>query len=140
MIDDAFFALLRSPAGVVALVTENSSPQRFRIYPLVIPQHEQGDTTYMPCVVYTKVGLSRGVTKSGSDTTVNVTYQVDCYATTYKAAAQLADAVRVGIIDANGTYGGHAIKTANLTNEFAIEDPDPGLYRISQTWSVWVVE
>jgi hypothetical protein len=140
MIDESIFTLLRTSAGVASLVSENSSPQRFRIYPLVIPQHEDGDTSYMPCVVYTKIGTSRGVTKSGTDTLVNGTYQIDCYATTYLAAAQLANAVRNGVIDHRGTVGSHYFATMNLENEYAVEDPDPGLYRISQTWSVWYVE
>lgn len=138
MIDEAVFALLRS--GVGSLVAEDSSPVRYRIFPLVIPQHEAGDLDQYPCIVLTKVGASRGVTLSGTDELVNATYQVDSYASTYKQAAELADAVRVAVVDFNGTVGGHEIKTVNLENEFALTDPDPGLYRIMQTYSIWCVE
>lgn len=140
MIDESLFTLLKTDSGVSALVAEESSPIRYRIFPLVIPQHEEGDLTQYPCIVLTKVGASRGVTKSGTDTLVNATYQIDAYATTYKAAAQMADALRDALVDYNGTVGGHEIKTANIENEFALTDPDPGLYRIMQTYSVWYVE
>lgn len=139
MIDESLFALLRD-SGVSSFVSEASSPVRYRIFPLVIPQHESGDLDQYPCVVLTKAGASRGVTLSGTDTLVNATYQIDSYAVTYKEAAQLADAVRVALMDFNGTVGDHEIKTANIDNEFAIEDPEPGLYRIMQTYSVWYVE
>jgi hypothetical protein len=139
VIDAALFSLLKA-SGVASLVAEGSSPTRHRIYPLVIPQHESGDLTPFPCVVFTKVGASRGVTLSGTDTLVNAEYQIDSYATTYTQAVQLSDAVRAALVDYSGTIGGHAIKTANLDNEFALTDPDPGLYRIMQTYSVWYVE
>jgi len=134
MIDEAMFTLLKSSAGVATIVSEGSS---FRIYPLVIPQHEEGDTTYMPCLVYTRIGATRGVTKGGTDTLASTTYQIDAYATTYKEAVQLADAVRGSILDFNGTVSGHYIRTINIDNEFPVEDPDPGLYRMTQTYMVW---
>jgi hypothetical protein len=140
MIDEALFTLLKTDSGVGALVAEASSPIRYRIFPLVIPQHESTDLTAYPCIVFTKVGATRGVTLSGTDTLVNATYQVDSYATTYQAAAQMADAVRTALVDYNGTVGGHQIKTANIQNELAITDPDPGLYRLMQTYSIWYVE
>lgn len=139
MIDAALFTLLKA-SGVSDLVSESSSPVRYRIFPLVIPQHEIDDLVQYPCVVLTKVGASRGVTLSGTDTLVNATYQIDSYATAYKAAAELADAVQLALVDYNGVVGGHEIKTANIDNEFALTDPDPGLYRIMQTYSIWYVE
>ena len=140
MIDEALFTLLRTDSGVAALVADVSSPVRHRIYPLVIPQHEIGDASLMPCVVYTKVGAARGVRYTATDNLVQATYQVDSYAPTYKAAAALASEVQDAMVDFNGTVSGTEIKTINLTNEFALEDPDPGLYRISQSFSVWYVE
>lgn len=133
MIDEAMFSLLQG--GVGSLVTDEDST--YRIFPLVIPQHEEGDTAQYPCVVISKVGASRGVRLTATDNLVNTTYQIDSYATTYKGAGQLADAVRVAIVDYNGTVSGHEIKTVNIENEFAVTDPDPGLYRIMQTYSVW---
>lgn len=139
MIDESLFALLQA-SGVGSLVSESSSPVRYRIYPLVIPQSDSSDESQYPCLVFTKIGASRGVTKSGTDTLVNAQYQIDCYATTYKAAGQLADTVRVALMDYNGTISGHEIKTANLESELALTDPDPGLYRMMQTYSIWYVE
>ena len=136
MIDEALFSLLKA-SGVGALVAEESSPVRYRIFPLLIPQHEEGDLTQFPCVVLTKVGASRGVTKSGTDNLVNSSYQIDSYAATYTQAVQVADAVRAALVDYNGVVAGHEIKTANIENEFALIDPDPGLYRIMQSYSVW---
>lgn len=136
MIDDSIFTLLKNSAGVAAIVYEPSS-SIYRIYPLVIPQGV--DSTQTPCVVYQRVGASRGVRYTGTDNLVNAIYQIDSYATTYRAAALLAEAVRSAIVDFNGTVGSHSIKTVNIENDFAVEDPDPGLYRISQTYSIWYV-
>jgi hypothetical protein len=139
VIDDSLFTLLKT-SGVGALVAEVSSPITYRIFPLVIPQHEEGDLTQIPCLVLTRVGVSRGVTKSGTDTLANATYQIDSYATTYKVAVELADTVRGALVDYNGVVGDHEIKTANIESEFALTDPDPGLYRLMQTYSIWYVE
>jgi hypothetical protein len=135
VIDEALFSLLRSEVG--SLVAEESSPVRYRIFPLVMPQHEDGDLAQFPCLVLAKVGASRGVTKTATDNLVNSIYQLDCYALTYKEAVQLADSVREAIVDFNGTVSGHEIKTVNIDNESALTDPDPGLYRVMQTYSVW---
>ncbi len=141
MIDEALFARLIAVSGVTSLVTDTSlSPAGYRIYPLVIPQHEEGDSTLMPCIVYAKVGAQLTGTLSATDNIVRVTYQIDSYAVTYKAAAQLADQVRAALIDYAGTIASTVIKRITLDNEAAIEDPDPGLYRIFQTYSIWYVE
>lgn len=140
MIHEALFTLLRSSAGVAALVSENSSPVRYRIYPLVMPQHADGDLSMVPCVVYTQVGANRSVRYAGTDNVVEATFQIDAYAKTYTGSIQLAAAVRTAMLDYSGTLNGTEIKTANLTNEFALEDPEPGLYRISQSWVIWYVE
>jgi hypothetical protein len=138
MIEDAIFLLLRQAAG--SSVAEDCSPTRYRIYPLVIPQHENGDLTMVPCIVYSKVGAARSVRYAATDNLVQATFQVDSYATTYRGAAVLANTVRAGMVDYAGTLAGMAVKIVNLTNEFAVEDPDPGLYRISQSFAVWYVE
>lgn len=140
MIDDALFSLLRQNNGVAGIVAESSSPVTYRIYPLVMPQHEAGDPSVVPCVVYTKVGAGRSVRYAGTDNVVEATYQIDSYAVTYKAATQLADKVRLALVDYSGTVAGTEIKIIHLDNEFALEDPDPGLYRITQSFSVWYVE
>lgn len=139
MIDDSIFTLLKSSAGVAAIVANATSPTTYRIYPLVIPQKESGDGEQTPCVVYQRVGSSRGIRYTATDNLVNATYQIDSYATTYRAAALLAEAVRSAIVDFSGTVGSHSIKIVHIENDFAVEDPDPGLYRISQTYSVWYV-
>lgn len=140
MIERGLFARLSSDGGVAALVAEATSPIRYRIHPLMIPQRANGDLTSLPCIVYTKIGANRSVRYTGTDNLVEASIQIDCYARNYMQTAELAEAVRVALIDYSGVSSGIAIKTANLTNEFAMDDPDPGLYRVLQSWSVWYVE
>lgn len=140
MIESALFEILSANVGVSALVAEASSPIRYRIYPLLIPQHELGDLTQIPCIVYTKVGAARSVRYAGTDNLVQATFQIDAYSSSYSASASLAEAIRSALVDYNGTAASIKVITANIDNEFALDDPEPGLFRISQNWVIWFVE
>jgi hypothetical protein len=141
VIEDAIFTRLSTDSsGVGSIVAEASSPIRYRIYRMVIPQFSEGDLTKFPCVVYSKVGAGRTLNFGGTNDVVRGDFQLDHYATTYESATALADAARVRLTDFVGSLVGEEIKATELQNEFVLDDPEPGVFRVSQSWIIWYVD
>jgi hypothetical protein len=141
VIEDAIFTRLSTDSsGVGPIVVEASSPIRYRIYRMVIPQFAEGDLTKFPCIVYSKVGAGRTLRFGSTDSVVRGDFQLDHYATTYEGAAALADATRIRLTDFVGVLAGEEIKATELQNEFVLDDPEPGLFRVSQSWVIWYVD
>lgn len=118
-----------------------------RIFPMLIPQHARGDSARHGCIVYTRIGVSRVVSLCGTDRLMESTLQLDAYAASFSVpkdgappALAIARATRRSLVDFRGELGGSGgviVKDIKLTGELEFTDPDPGLYRISQTYSVW---
>lgn len=112
-----------------------------RIYPGVIPQKVPRGATQTPCVVYELRSVDRQVRYCGTDHTIRSVMTLDCYATDYNSAKALAQAVYYALRDFRGQMGPPGdttfVKTANLETEFDVQDLEPGLYRVSQSWSIW---
>lgn len=108
-----------------------------RVYPVVIPEHARGDATKLPCVVYNRVNVQRQQKFCGTDGLVRSTFQLDCYATTYLEAKQVAAAVRGVMVDYRGTWSSVQVKAVFLDLEFDGLDAEPGLYRVVQRYTVW---
>lgn len=140
MIESALYAMLIGSAGVRALVANATSPITYRIYPLVIPQHVQGQAAQQPSIVYTKDGVGRQVLYSGTGSVVSASFQIDCYAITHLAAITLADAVRTALVDYAGVAASVTIKASTIENEFSTIDAEPGLFRVTQFWTIWHVK
>ena len=140
MIQEGLYATLAADAAVSALVGT-------RIYPLMIPQQVYTESTKQPCLVYTLDGRARQVRFAGTDTLVQGSLTVDCYARTYAAAQALADAVRALLEDYSGTMTGtgspistNVVKKIFIDNELELMDIEPGLYRVSQSYTIWYDE
>lgn len=117
-----------------------SSPGLDRVYPLVIPQKKPG-VKQLPGVVYTRTAWAAGVSYCGTDELVMTTLRIDCYDVTYDGADELARAVRGALMDFRGNLGGTVeVRTANLETEFDVQDFEPGLFRVTQSWNFWHVE
>jgi hypothetical protein len=140
VIEDAIFLRLSTDSGIGALVAEASSPIRYRIYRMVIPQHAEGDLTKFPCIVYSKVGAGRTLNFGSTNDVVRGSFQIDSYAVSYEGAIALAEAVRVRLTDFVGTLSSEQIKATELENDFVLDDPEPGLFRLSQSWVIWYVD
>lgn len=140
MIQEGLYAYLSQNAGVSALVST-------RIYPIVIPEQAYADATRQPCIVYSFDGKERQVRFSGTDSLVAASVQIDCYARTYASAHAVALAVRTAMVDYSGIWTGtgspqssNDIKKVFIENEFDLMDIEPGLYRVSQTYTIWYDE
>lgn len=96
-----------------------------RVYPLVAPQG-----VAKPYITYQGITRQRENTLAGDGGLSNPRVQIDCYAETYPAAKSLALSVR-------GAMKTAAYKPLCITeNEF--HEPDIGLFRISQDYSIWL--
>lgn len=111
-----------------------------RVYPLMIPQHVYDDATKNPCLVYQRSGAARVVKFCNTDELVHSSFQIDAYARSFAAARVLADGVRDALLDFTGTMGTTQVSKCLLDSELDLIDPEPGLYRVSQSWSIWYVE
>lgn len=112
-----------------------------RVYPIVIPQKKPRGPAQTPCVVYETRDVRRQTTYCETGGLVRTTMQLDCYATDYNEAKRLAEAVREALSDFRGLLGGTVqVRAATLETEFDLQDIEPGLFRVSQSWVFWHVE
>lgn len=130
MIEEGLFAHLKADAGVFGITAS-------RIFALRIPQGQNiGDGT----LVYQRAGSDRSATACASDRLVRGSFQIDAYAKTYLRAITLARALRVALIDYTGPMGDTHVDRVFLETEFDLDDPEPGLYRVSATYTIWYLE
>ena len=112
-----------------------------RIYPLVIPQKVPRGVQTVPCVVYQETAVERQLTYCGTSGLVRSRMALDIYATSYDQCKLLAAAVRNALQDFNGLLGGIVdVRNAILETELELQDIEPGLYRVTQSWAFWHVE
>jgi hypothetical protein len=111
-----------------------------RIFPLLIPEHVRGDAKKMPCLVYQRIGTERDKTFCATDTLARVSLQLDVYSKSYLTCKQLALAVRQAIVDYTGPMGDTHVDKVFIDVEFDLVETDTGLYRVSQTYTIWAQE
>jgi hypothetical protein len=97
-----------------------------RIYPDVLPQ----GVTY-PAIRYQRIDTPRTYTKGGSAGLSRPRLQIDCYATTYKAAKDTADAVRAAM----ERFTGPAV-CENEQDGYE-PDPEPAVYVRTLEFRIW---
>lgn len=121
-----------SQTELVALLGE---AERFRFFKLKIP-----DKSKTPASVQQRSGRNGQQLYCGPDGAIEVTLQLDHYARTWPAMKQLAETWRMALQDLEYPVmmGSVRVKVATLENEFDLDDPEPGLFRRSQSWTFWV--
>lgn len=136
MIEEGLFTFLTQDTAVAAMI----GGAQVRIWPLMIPQHAQGDPDKQPCLVYQRIGRGAGSTFCATDDLVNGDFQIDSYALNYLTARRLAAAVRVRLVDYVGLMGTISVDKVTLDTEADLLDPTPGLFRVTQSYSIWYRE
>lgn len=124
------YTILSTDSGVEALVSD-------RIYALVIPQRAWKDQQVQPCIVTSQTSLEENVSYCGTTGLARTRFQIDAYAVEYEAAGEIAAAIKAALRDYRGLVEGVLIKHAALESEFDLTDPEPGLFRVQQTWAFW---
>lgn len=131
--------------GLVAELGSNTISSGFlvdgavtRVFPQVIPQNRPRGETQVPAVVFSTVAVDRQVTYCGTSGLKRSTLRLDCYAISYDGAKDLAEAVAGVLLDFRGMLGDIAdVRHAALESEIDLQEFEPGLYRVSQTWTFW---
>lgn len=127
-------AFLSADAGVAALAAA-------RIFAQIIPEQAQGDPDVYPCATFQLVGTTDGRTMCGDDFVPDGSWQIDAYSPDRDQAVELARAIRRAMVDYSGPMGDCTVQRVLRTASFDIgPDVEPGLYRRSQTFSIWYVE
>ena len=130
MIEYAVRRQLLDNAAVAALVSD-------RIYPLMIPQGEP-----LPAITYSVVATDEDNQEGDADTLARARVQLDCWATTYKQANDLARAVRLALPTTTGAIGSGANRVEGVSI-IPIEtgrqfyEPDTRYYRVMLEFYVW---
>lgn len=132
-------ALVDAPETARYIAGTGTDPDR--VFPMVIPQKIPGGAPQMPCVVYQNQSVERQQTYCETSKLVLARMALDIYATTYDEAKLLADAVRRVLQDFEGLLGGIVdVRNAALESELELQDIEPGLFRVTQSWAFWYVE
>ena len=120
------YNLLANDAGVSALVSN-------RISPVLLPQGSA-----FPAVVYSEVNINATPTKDSNSRLDFTRVQIDCLATTYEGASELADAVREALnVVTPGEYNGVNVFYIEFDNEQEFSDNAAdfdGIFQVSQDY------
>lgn len=128
ILEQGLFAFLSADTAISAIVAD-------RIFPLM----QRGDA--QPSLVYSRVAAQRTQRLCNTtDPALRGAFQIDSYAKTYEEVKELADIVRQTLVDFAGDMGGTHVSTVILDTEIDMLDPEPGLYRVLQTYFIWFVE
>lgn len=106
-----------------------------RIYGILRQQSQD-----LPAILIQRTQTTRQPKFCATDKLVSSDIQIDAYAMTGDSGWALAAALRALLIDFTGTMGGAYVDKVLLTNEFPLNDPDPGVIRITQLYNFWYVE
>lgn len=111
-----------------------------RVYPLIMPARVHGDPSGFPCVVYTFVGGRVGYTFCAPDELIASRVQFDVYDRSYTDAVEAAAVLRGALLGYFGTVDGTFYDRIAIEADRDTIEPDPGLYRVTQEYSVWFRE
>jgi hypothetical protein len=121
IIDEGLYSYL---TGVTAVSTLIST----RLYPLEMPQN-----VTLPAACYQLISdpMAPGYTHQGPTNLLMPRFQIDCYAATSLAAAQLARAVRVALDGYVGSMGSLTVAVAQVVAGRAAYEDEPRRFRCS---------
>lgn len=130
MLEVDLIAFLLSVQSITTLV--NGS----QIYGLKRPQGLRP----LPELLIARTSTVRQVKFCGTDSLVNTDLQIDSYGLELAQTLTLARSVRKTLVDFKGMMADTYVDQVTLTNEFPVEDPDPGIVRMTQLYNFWYVE
>lgn len=91
-------------------------------------------------LVWQRTGGERQPMFCFTDGTIGGEYQVDVYGIDDVAFVNAAGAIRRALMDYCGPMGSVEVKKVLLSADFDSVDPEPGLLRRTQIWTVWYAE
>lgn len=123
MIEPFLVSYLLADSGIAARIGASGSPVTGRIYPEILPQTTGGAVT--PGITFTRLSSQHPELLDGNTDLAFAQFQMSCWATTAKAAAELAALVRKrlqGVLDLE-------FQKAGVIDERSDYEPDTMLYR-----------
>lgn len=126
--------MLLANAALVAMVGQRITAQQ-------ITQQESNGPDAYPAVVFQRVGSSEQETLCGTDDFVAGTWQIDAYDPDRDQAVAVAGAIRSAMVHYSGDADGANVNRVRRDSSFDIgPEIEPGLYRRTQTFTIWYVE
>lgn len=122
MLEESIFSHLSTVAAITTYVGASSAA---RIYPVDLPQ----DPT-LPAMSYQRISSQPQTSMGGFCGLDNPRIQIDCWATSYSAVKELAEAVRDAMMSAS------AFNALEISDQDLFE-PDVEIYRVSIDFSCW---
>lgn len=117
--------------GAVSDVTDLIGTSPKRIYPQVLPQKPT-----LPALTYTRIDGERFYTLSEDIGMPDATIQIDSYAASYRAAKELATAVRVALQRWDGVAAGVTVLDVRLLGDRDLYDDEVEASRVSADYVV----
>jgi len=111
---------------------------RDRIYGLRRPQQGSPEDQ-LPAVMISRTQTTTQKLFCGTDDLWQAEVQVDCFAMG-ASVFKLAKAVKRALVDFSGMMGETTVDEVTLINEFPVDDPDPGVERVTQVYTIFYVE
>jgi len=133
-IETAFFSYVTAQASITTHVGT-------RVYPLVAPY-----TPTYPHIVFTVFGEGRDHSMSGATGLVDLTMQVDVWASSITSRVAIAEALRNKLDGFRGDMGTENLDVRNCTlqnkEQFFEKDTEGGntFYRVSMDFLIWHTE
>ena len=124
MIQEAIYSILSNDAAVTALISN-------RIYHLTISQNSPA-----PCISYSINEGPEDETFDGQGDFRQDDLQIDCWASTYTEALQLATVIKAVLKNYSGVVAGTNIQRITLDTAVSVFEDDVDLYRTSQSYSI----
>lgn len=139
MIHEPLSKHLRADAGVAAIIGSGANARYFEG---TLAQKAPAAKARIPAVLVRSIDITdRQQVYCGTVATLRATVTIDCYDAAARDAWLVAAAVRGALLDFRGVMSGSLnVRTIALELETELDDPDPGLYRIRQSWAVWFTE
>lgn len=125
MIETGLYEFLRDAATVNAIVSG-------RVYPVYLPQ-----SPIYPAITFQRISGPRVRSLTGPSNLAHPRIQVDCWAATYNAAKELADAVRIAIDGYSGAMGDHTVYGAIVETDRDFYEPEALVARITLDIILW---
>lgn len=127
MLEESLYALLSGDTALAAIVDD-------RVFGVI------NETGKQPSIVYSRVAVTRTYTLCGTDGKARALMQIDCYDKSHIGVRRLAEVLRHTLTDFAGDMYGTRVSLIAMDSEVDLDDPEPGLYRVSQTYIIWFLE
>lgn len=134
LLEESLYSFLDADTAIGGMVPDLKNGGS-AIYGGIAPQNAP-----MPRIIYTRISTQRTQSLCGTDPKARAVMQLDCYDRSYKGSKALANAVRLTITDFRGDMAGTHISLITLDTDIDLDDPEPGLFRVSQQYFIWFIE